>query len=201
MWPWLTANAQQLSVLVTTAYTFLTGIVVLLMWRSNRQMRLSIEQSARAEEGRSRPYVVVEFVRERSGFITFRVMNFGRSAAKALRITSEPEIKPVRAAGSVKTVGGIPEFIGLFKHPIPYLAPSQHLDALVGHYSGIRESFPGLAFTLSLDYEGIGGPHHETLQLSLKATDESLHLQDYDLGKEIHEVQDVLRRIEAKLKT
>ena len=194
-------NGQQLNVLVTTASTLLTALVVILMWRANHHMKLSIAQSARAEEGRSRPYIVVEFVRLRSGFVSFRVSNLGRSAAKAVRVTSNPEIKPVRAAGSVRQVGAVPEFLGLVKHKIPYLAPSQRLDALIGHYSGVRASYPDLEFTISLEYDGIGGPYRETAQLSLKPTDEALHLQEYDLGQELHEIHDTLRRVESKIKT
>lgn len=201
MWSWLTANAPQISVIVTTAYTLLTGLVVFLMWRSNRQMRLSIARSAAADEAHSRPYVVVEFVRGRSGFLSFRVANLGRSAARDVRLKSTPEIKPVRAGGSVTQVGGIPNFIGLFRHPIPYLAPSQQIDALVGHYSGMRSSYPDLEFDIQLEYSGIGGPFTETVRLSLKPTDEALHLADYDIGKELHGIQESLERIRSKMET
>jgi hypothetical protein len=201
MWQWLTANAAQLSVVVTFAYTLLTGLVVFLMWRSNRQMRRSIAQSAAAEEAQSRPYVIVEFVRQRGGFVSFRISNFGRSSAKHIRAVSDPEIKPVRGAGSVTTVGSIPEFIGLFRHSIPYLAPKQQLQALIGHYSGIRASYPELHFKISIQYNGIGGPFSETVELSLKPTDEALHLTDYEVGKELHEIHETLKQIASKLET
>jgi len=164
-------------------------------------MRLSIAQSARAEEAQSRPYVVVEFVRQRGGFVSFRISNLGRSSAKQIRVASDPEIKPVRGAGSVTTVGSIPEFIGLFRHDIPYLAPAQQLQALIGHYSGVRASYPDLLFNISLEYHGIGGPYSEKVELSLKPTDEALHLQEYDLRKELHEIQETLERIRSKLET
>ena len=121
----------------------------------------------------------------------------GHSAAKNLRLQSTPEIKPVRAAGSVTQVGAIPETIGLFQHPIPYLAPSQTLEALVGHYSGIRQSYPDLLFDVSIRYEGVGGVHEETVQLSLKPTDDLQHLAEYDIGKELHEIRETLQRMKA----
>jgi hypothetical protein len=61
MWQWLTTNGQQLSLLVTTLSALLTALVVILMWRANHHMRLSIAQSARAEEGRSRPFHLQEY--------------------------------------------------------------------------------------------------------------------------------------------
>ena len=201
MWRWVTANTPQLSVIVTFLYTLLTGAVVLLMWRSNRQMRRSIAQSAAADEARSRPYLIVEFIRQRSGFVSVRIANLGRSSAKQVRVTSNPEIKPVRGTGSVKTVGRIPEFIGLFRNTIPYLAPRQQLQTLVGHYSGVRATYPDLHFTISLQYNGIGGPYSETVELSLKPTDEALHLTEYEIGKELHEMRETLERIRSKLET
>ncbi len=111
------------------------------------------------------------------------------------------KIKPVRGAGSVKTVGRIPEFIGLFRHTIPYLAPTQQLQALIGHYSGLRGSYPELHFEVSLQYEGIGGTYSETVELSFKPTDEALHLPDYEIGQELHEINETLGRIERKLET
>jgi hypothetical protein len=199
MWQWLTTSAAQLTVLVTFLYTLLTGVVVILMWRSNRQMRRSIEQSAKAEQARARPYIIVELSRERSGFVNFKVSNVGASSATSLRLSSNPEIKPVRAAPPMKDFGAIPDFIGLFRHTIPYLAPSQSLDALVGHYSGIRQSYPELRFTVSLDYDGIGGPYSETIELSFKPSDERSHLTDYDIGQELHNIHDTLEKIKSKL--
>ncbi len=72
------------------------------------------------------------------------------------------------------------------------------MEALVGHYSGIKASYPELCFTISLHYEGVGGPYSETVDLSLKPTDEAQHLTDYDVGKELHEIREALDRIRSK---
>jgi hypothetical protein len=75
------------------------------------------------------------------------------------------------------------------------------MEALVGHYSGVRASYPDLHFTISLEYEGIGGPYSETVELSLKPTDEAQHLTDYEIGKELHDIRETLEKIRSKLET
>ena len=150
-------------------------------------------------EAATRPYVVVAFSREQSGFFSFKVSNVGHSAAKQLQLKSDPEIKPVRASGSVVEFGTVPDSIGFFRHSITYLAPSQSVEALVGHYSDIRASYPELLFRISLHYHGIGGPYEETVELSLKPTDDAQYLMDYDIGEELHEIRKTLEGIKSKL--
>ena len=201
MWDWFTKHAPELNVVVTTIYTALTGAVVFLMWRSNRHMRESIQNTQKAEESRARPYIVVELDSARSGFVDFRVTNAGQSAATGLTITSDPEIKPVNPTGSVTQHGRLPDTIGLFHHEITYLAPGQTLKALVGQYSGVRATYPSLTFLIRLKYGGVGGPYDETITISLMPTDGTLHIAEYEIGDELHKIRESIEKIERKTKS
>jgi hypothetical protein len=201
MWDWFTKHATELNVVVTTIYTALTGAVVFLMWRSNHHMRESIQNTQKAEESRVRPYVVVKLDSARSGFVDFCVTNAGQSAAVGLTIASDPEIKPVNAIGAVTQHGRLPDIIGLFHHEITYLAPGQTLRALVGHYSGLRAFYPSLTFCIRLKYGGVGGPYDDAITISLKPTDGSLHLAEYEIGDELHKIRESIEKIERKTKS
>lgn len=181
-----------LLVIITSVYAYLTFRIL----QSNRE---SVAIMNSQIESATRPYVVVSLVRQRSGFYSFRVSNLGHSAAKQVKLTCDPEIKPVRAGGSVTQFGNIPDAIGLFQHPISYMAPSETVEALVGHYSGIKASYPDLSFKVTLQYEGSGRSYAEAVELSLKPTEDAQYLMDYDVGKELHEIREVLDRIRAKL--
>lgn len=200
MWNWITQHAPQLNVLVTGLYTLLTGGVVYLMWRSNRQMRHSVLQTQRAAESRARPYLVFALEAFRPGFYGVRLSNVGNTPAHNIRLVANPEIKPVRGTGSVIQYGWTPDNIGLFQHVITYLPPRDDIRALVGHYSGIREQYPELTFKIEMHYEGLGGPYSESIVLSLKPTDDTHHLEEFEVGDELHKIREALERIERKTK-
>jgi len=185
---------------LTLLLVVITGVYAYLTFRILEANRASVATMNTQIEAATRPYVTVALSTERSGFLSFAVSNVGHSAAMDLQLKSEPEIKPVRASGSATTVGKIPDSIGLFHHTIPYLAPSQRLEALVGHYSGVKTSYPELRFTISLQYKGSAGHYAETVELSLKPTDDALHLADYEIGEELHEIRKTLEDIKSQLK-
>jgi hypothetical protein len=160
-------------------------------WMAVETRRMAAAMKTQIEAA-MRPYVTVEFCGQRSGFLSFKISNVGHSAAKQLRVKSVPEIKPVRGSGSVQTIGTIPERIGFFHESITYLGPSKSIQALIGHYSGIRASYPELLFTVSLNYEGGASRYSESVELSLKPTDDALHLQVYDIGEELNKIRKVL---------
>ena len=68
-------------------------------------------------------------------------------------------------------------------------------------FHGSSTSYPDLQFTISLQYDGVDGPYSEIVALSLKPTDEALHLTDHEIGKELHEIRETLERIRSKLET
>jgi hypothetical protein len=187
--------------ILTSLLVAITGIYAYLTFRILQANRASVAAMNAQIEAVTRPYVTVAFSRPHPGFLSFTVSNVGHSAAVNVEMKSDPEIKPVRASGSAKTIGRVPESIGLFHHPIPYLAPSQSIDALIGHYSGIRESYPDLRFTISLSYGGSAGRYTDTIELSLKPTDDVQHLADYNVGEELHEIRNALDEIKSRFKT
>jgi hypothetical protein len=187
--------------ILTSLLVVITAVYAYLTFRILQANRASVAAMNAQVEAATRPYVTVAFSRERSGFLGFTVCNVGQSAARDLQLKSEPEIKPVRAAGSATTAGRISDSIGLFHHAIPYLAPAQSLEALIGHYSGVKASYPELRFTISVQYSGSAGRYVETVELSLKPTDDAQHLADYEIGKELHEIKETLEGIKSQLKT
>ncbi len=194
IWLWITNNAPQLGIIVNAAYTALTGIVVLLMWRSNIRMKESIQLTQHSEEARSRPYIIVSIDNLRSGFTELRIANIGATPALDISVSSDPLLHPVAATGSVKQVGRIPETIGLLHHKITYLPPHQDTKALIGHHSGLKATYPDLTFNFAIDYNGIGGPYSESFTISLKPDEDSLHLAEYEVGDELHKIREILGR-------
>jgi hypothetical protein len=183
-----------LLVVITGVYAFLTlGIL-----RSNREVVAAMKTQV---EAATRPYVVVLLERKRAGFYSFKVSNLGHSAAKGLRLKCDPEIKPVAASGGVIQVGKSPDASGLFRHSIGSVAPLQSVEALFGHYSGIKAAYPDLVFKVTVQYDGIDRAYEETMELSLKATDNVAHLGEYDVGDELHAIRETLDRIRAKLES
>jgi len=181
--------------LLTFLLVIITGIYAFLTFRILQANRASVALMTSQIESSTRPYVTVSLARERAGFYSFEVSNLGRSAARQLRLTCDPEIKPVGAAGSVLQIGEPTDATGLFRHTITYLAPGQTIRVLFGHYSGIRASYPDLSFRITLAYEGAGQSYSDTAELSLKPTDETSHLTDYDIGQELHEIRKAIEKI------
>jgi hypothetical protein len=180
-----------LLVIITSVYAFLTFRIL----QSNRAAVAAMNSQV---ESATRPYVVVSLRRERGGYYSFVVSNAGHSAARGLRLTSNPEIKPVSATGDFAEFGKPPDATNLFKNPITYLPPSQALAALFGHYSGIKAAYPGLSFKITLHYEGSSRSYDEKLELSLKPTDETQHVADFDLGEELHKIRETLEKLSSK---
>lgn len=185
--------------ILTSLLVIITGIYAFLTHRILQANRASVALMTSQIESSTRPYVVVSLSRERAGFYSFEVSNLGRSSARQLHLTCDPEIKPVGAAGDVVQFGKPTDATGLFRHPITYLAPGQTVRALFGHYSGIRDSYPDLTFKITLRYEGTGKSYEEMAELSLKPTDETSHLAEYDIGQEIHEIRKAIEKIRDKI--
>jgi hypothetical protein len=187
--------------ILTFLLVIITGIYAYLTFRILQANRASVSLMASQIEASTRPHVTLSLERERAGFYSFEVSNRGRSAARQLRLTCDPEIRPVSAAGSVVQVGKPTDATGLFRHPITYLAPDQTIRVLFGHYSGIRDSYPDLRFKIALAYDGVGQSYSEKVELSLKPTDETSHLAEYDVGQELHEIRQAIEKIRDNMKT
>jgi hypothetical protein len=186
--------------LLTSLLVIITAIYAFLTFRILQANRASVTLMTSQIEASTRPYVTISLVRERGGFYSFEVSNHGRSGARQLRLTCEPEIKPVGAAGSVLQVGKPTDATGLFRHPLTYLAPTQTIRVLFGHYSGIRASYPGLIFKITLTYKGVGQSYSDAAELSLKPTDETSHLSEYDIGQELHDIRKAVEKIGDNIK-
>ena len=184
---------------LTLLLVLITGVYVFLTFRILQSNRQSVAMMSAQMEAATRPYVVVRLERERAGFYSFNVSNLGHSAANRIQMTCDPEIKPVGAVGTVTQVGKPTDASGLFRHPITCLAPGQTIKVLFGHYSGIKASYPDLLFKIALDYDGTGRSYQETLDLSLKPTDEAQHLVDYDIGQELHGIREAIDGIRKKM--
>src|SRR5947209_11803300 len=115
-------------VIITAIYAFLT-------FRILQSNRASVSLIGAQIEASTRPYVVIGLVREEAGFLSFEVSNLGKSAATNLKLTCDPEIKPISATGSVVQVGKPTDATSLFQNLITYLAPGQTMRVLFGHYS------------------------------------------------------------------
>ena len=185
--------------LFTFLLVIITGVYAFLTFRILQANRASLALMSSQIESSTRPYVVISLSRERAVFYSFEVSNLGRSAARRLQLTCDPEIKPVGAAGNVVQVGKPTDASGLFRHPTTYLSPGQTVKVLFGHYSGIRASYPSLTFNITLRYDSVGNSYEENAELSLKPTDETSHLTEYDVGKELHEIREVLDRIRTRM--
>ena len=187
--------------ILTLLLVVITGIYAYLTFRILQANRASVSLMASQIEASTRPYVTLSLERERAGFYSFELSNHGRSSARQLRLTCDPEIKPIEATGSVVHFGNPTDATGLFRHPITNLAPGQALRVLFGHYSGIRDSYPALTFKIALTYDGVGHSYSETAELSLKPTDETSHLAEYDIGKELNELRKTVEKIRDNMNT
>src|SRR5438874_6742 len=161
--------------LLTSLLVIITAIYAFLTFRILQSNRASVSLMTAQIEASTRPYIVISLARERAGFLSFEVSNLGKSAATHLKLSCDPEIKPISASGSVVQVGKPTDATSLFRHPITYLAPGQIMRVLFGHYSGIKAKYPDLTFKLSLNYGGVQRTYSETVELSLKPTEDTSH--------------------------
>lgn len=151
---WINQNSSFLLVLLTSIYVFATIAILWMMGKSNLLAKESLEQTAKLEQARLRPYVSlilkISKTEEKNslpfGYLILK--NSGETQAYDIRVSMSPEIySSVIVNGKKQNIHPY-----LIKEPISTLPPKTDLSDSIGFLSGIFEHFEKPKFTGEITY-------------------------------------------------
>jgi len=192
---WCNANAGFVSSLLTLVYVLANLIIVGVMIHANKLNRKATETAVQLERQRSRPVVVLEFIRE-SGVWTLRVKNAGLSVARSITFSISPEPKMCfggeNAVPKEKTEKRLP----LFQNGMPSLAPGGEITTALGTLARMKEAFGGLRFRGTITYTDEAGTGYSSpVDIDLGVYESLTYLS----RKGLHEIGTELEKLQREI--
>jgi len=193
---WLNDNDGAVLALLTFVYVVATVILVAITRAGTRVAQKSLEASERFERERSRPYVVVNLLNRPLGTVQIRVENVGATAAYEIEIHTDPVIRILKGGQNVVPPTESSEPHPFVERGIAFMPPKHIEENIIAlQYDRYRSEYEDSQFKGTVKYKDKGGQVYEDpLVIDLAGKEGTLFMTEYSVGKELHEIRELLRR-------
>ena len=192
---WCNANAGFATSILTLVYVVATLIIVAIMVHANKLNRKATETAVELERQRTRPVVILEFIRE-SVVWTLRVKNAGLSVARDISFSVSPEPKMCFGGENAVPKEKSERRLPLFQNGMPSLAPAGEITTALGTLARMKESFGGLRFRGSIEYKDENGAAYTSpIDIDLGVYESLTYLS----GKGLHEIGIEIEKIQKEI--
>lgn len=189
---WCNTNAGFATSILTLVYVLATLIIVGIMVHGNKLNRKATETAVELERQRSRPVVILEFIRE-SVVWTLRVKNAGLSVARNITFSVSPEPKMCFGGENALPKDKSERRLPLFESGLPSLAPGGEITTALGTLARMKESLGGLRFHGNIAYTDEGGTAYASpVDIDLGVYESLTYLSRkglHEIGTEIEKLQ------------
>jgi hypothetical protein len=156
---WLNNNEGFVFAILTLAYVSATIIIAIIMLKSNRLSRKSLELTAELDKRRLRPFLIFDIVIENHR-VHVILKNIGLTAALNVKVDVEPKI--MLEAGSLKKESSI------VRDVIQFIAPQRHFSEFIDTSPNFFKRYPDTQFDVKINYRDADGTeYHETSHFDL----------------------------------
>jgi len=189
---WLNTNQGFVMGLLTLVYVVATVGIAIIMIRSNRLSRRSLQQALELDKKRSRPYVVFDIeLRERLVFAVLR--NYGLTGAHKIKLVLSPLLQ--------HTIGGKIIDSTLVFNEIGFLAPSRVLEDFLDPDSAFFDHYAGARFEGKLEYEDSEQQRYEEpVRIDLTAQKGLHSVRETHLENEVQKLTQAVGQLSQKIK-
>jgi len=193
---WLNQNAGATLAVLTAVYVLATIVLTVVAIRGASISRQTLEATERLERERSRPYVTVNLVNQPRGVIQMVVENFGKTAAYDVKIQTTPEILILHGGEGVHPPAESEDPHPFIRHGIPFLPPRMlQKNVIALSFKRFKAKYESKRFEGSVSCQDKDGHRYTDPLVIDLSIQEGLHfLTEYEVGKELHGILEVLRK-------
>lgn len=164
---------------INISLVILTYFYVALTW----EMVKNIKDESHLEK---RPYIIFD-VKPQNSFLYFQVENIGKTLAKNLKVSIDPDIKIIKNY-TLNT--------SIFKSAIPYFPPKKQVQTYIGSKSDFFEENP-ISFQVTISYsDNFENNYKESYNLDLTHIKKEL----YPIKKDINDLVKTIDKLVSAVK-